>query len=445
MSDDDLTARIAEPDFWPLYLFDDQALEAYEEEREGEEEDEEGEGEEGAEGGEDGEAEDEVFRAEFLLDHGLGLRLEFEPGVSYVDLAVVSPESAEPETVGWDDMAHFHPHVMTWAELDLLCRAAALHDPGLRHPGPMLALLLRFAFLSEDEDLDAITPLTDAAFAAVRPTGASGGAVSGAGGVREETRDWFDLRDLRGAGIEWSVRADGCRAVTQHDRDEVPLYSLREPASDDFPFTTWSRLLVRAAELLDAVRSDPAVHTAEVQEALDRCARPDGHRHLGPLSDALSEAGFTGSVLLRAVSEPVALAEAAWAVEALAGLERGELTAAWFGRSPLAASRSWQLSLTLPAAGRPWRFAQEVAEELSTALREAGLGRAEIDGSTSVRGEHGEYVHHADHLDVLVRDDLPRGVRVISQLLHRHQAAATAVLKHAEKPYADIPLVVPST
>ncbi|WP_351237109.1 hypothetical protein [Streptomyces sp. NPDC002133] len=318
---------MAEPDFWPLYLFDDEAMGAYEE------------------------AEEEVFRADFLLDRGLGLglRLGFEPGVGYVDLAVLSPESAEAETVGWDDMAHFHPHVMPWPELDLLCRAAALYDPVLRHPGPVLALLLRFAFLSEAEDLDAITPLADAAFAAVRPT-------SGAVSVREETRDWFDLRDLRGTGIEWTVRPEGCRAVTQHDRDGMPLYSLREPASDDFPFAAWSRPLVRAAELLDAVRADPAVHTAEVQDALDRCTGPDGHQHLGPLAEALSRAGFGHTTLLRAVSGPVALVEAAWAVETLAGLgqgARGASDSGWrLGSIPCTGDRA-QLLCVAVLAGRP--------------------------------------------------------------------------------------------
>ncbi|NGO75241.1 hypothetical protein G6045_06040 [Streptomyces sp. YC504] len=418
--DDDLAARMAEPDFWPLYLFDDEAMEAYEEARE------------------DEEAEEEVLQADFLLDRGLGLQIRFEPGVGYVDLAVLSPETAEAETVGWDDMAHFHPHVMPWQELDLLCRAAALHTPALQHPGPMLALLLRFAFLYEEEDLDAITPLVDAAFAAVRP---SSRVVS----VREETRDWFDLRDLRGTGIEWTVRPEGCRAVAQHDRGRMPLYSLREPASDEFPFAAWSRLLGRATELLDAVRADSAVHTPHVQTALERCTEPDGHQHLGPLADALSWANFCHSALLRAVSEPVALVEAAWAVETLAGLERGKLTAAWFGASPLASSRSWRLSLTLPAAGRPWRFAQEFAGELSADLQEAGLGMAEISGSTSVPGEHGGYVHHSDDLDVLIRDDLPSGVQAISRLLHRHQAAETAVLKHDETPFEHIPLIDPST
>ncbi|WP_392675937.1 hypothetical protein [Streptomyces sp. LN785] len=39
--------------------------------------------------------------------------------------------------------------------------------------------------------------------------------------------------------------------------------------------------------------------------------------------------------MLQAVSEPGARAEAAWAVETLAGLPQGELIAAWFGPSPL--------------------------------------------------------------------------------------------------------------
>ncbi|MET9388209.1 hypothetical protein ABZY09_46395 [Streptomyces sp. NPDC002928] len=427
--DDDLTARMAEPDFWPVYFFDDQALEEYEEARESEE------------------TEEETFRAEFLLDHGLGLKLELELGMEYVDLAVLSPELAEAETVGWDDTAHFHPHVMPWSELDLLCRAAALQDPSLRHPGPMLALLLRFAFLAERDDLDEVTPLADAAFTAVRPAAADGGPTlpaPGTAGAREETRDWFDLRDLRGTGIEWTTRADGHRAVVQHDRDGMPLYSLRDPESDDFPFAAWSKLLARAAELLNAVRTDPVLHTAEVQAALDRCARADGHQHLAPLAAALSEAGFGHAALLRAVSEPVARVEAAWAVETLAELPQGKLIAAWFGASSLAGSSSWRLALTLPAAGRPWRFAQEIAAELSAALQEADLGWAETSGSTSVQGEHGGYVHHADHLHVLIRDDLPGAVRLISRLLHAHQAAETAVLTHGEKPYERIPLTATS-
>ncbi|MFC7219472.1 hypothetical protein ACFQLX_15015 [Streptomyces polyrhachis] len=261
--------------------------------------------------------------------------------------------------------------------------------------------------------------------------------------MRTETRDWFDLRDLRGTGIEWATRADGCRTVTQHDDDGMPLYSLREPESDEFPFTAWSGLLARATDLLGSVRTDPALHTLEVRACLDRCAEPDGHQHIDSLASALSQAGFDRTALLRALSQPVALAEAAWAVETLAGLDQGELIAAWSGVSSLTDSRSWQLSLTLPAAGRPWRFAQEFAGELTGALQAVGLGRAETGGGTWMPDGHGGLVRHSDRLDVLIRDDLPGGIHVISHLLHQHQAAETAVLKHDEKPYGLIPLINP--
>ncbi len=458
--DDRSAALMAEPHFWPLYFFDDEALEEYDErsrghDGEGDTEDDakddaKGDAKDGAKGGAKGGAEGDVFTAEFPLDDGLGLRLVFEPGACHVDLSVVSPESAEAETVGWDDTAHSHPHVMPWAELDLLGRAAAVHDPALRHPGPMTALLLRFAFLSEegdegrDEDTVAsIAAVADAAFAAVRPTGADGRTADGgtADGVREETRDWLDLRDLRGAGVEWTVRPDGCRAVTQHGPDGVPLHSLRHPVSDGFPFAAWSLLLARATELLDAVRADPALRSDEVRAALGRCTGPGGHRHLGPLADALSRAGFARPGMLRALSAgPVVKAEAAWVVETLAGLERGRLTAAWCGRGRPAGGRSWRLSLTLPAAGRPRDFGQRFAAELSAALNERGLGRAEAGGGTYTRDENGDLVRRDEHLDVVIRDDLPAGTRVVAELLHRHQVAETAVLRHAGKPYADIPL-----
>ncbi|NUS16080.1 MAG: hypothetical protein HOY69_32555 [Streptomyces sp.] len=429
--DDDTTARIAQPDFWPLYFFDDQAMEEYEEARED---------------GDEAEAEQgEVFRPEFLLDDGLGLKLDFELGTEYVDLALLAPGSGEETTVGWDDTAHFHPHVMTWSELDLLCRAAALHDPGLRHPGPMLALLLRFAFHAEGDDLDAITPVVDAAFEAVRPAAVDGGdAPRRPARVRSETREWFDLRDLRGTGLRWVVRPDGHRAVAQPDGgDGMPLYSLRAPEAEEFPFAAWSALLSRAEDLLTAVRSDPALRAADVRAALEACTGPEGHTHLAPLAAALSAAGFRHSALLRAVGEPIARAEAAWAVETLAARPRGSVTAAWFGPSPLTGSRTWRLALTLPAAGRPYRFAQDVAAELSAALEDAGLGWAETTGSTSRQDENGTYVLVENLLDVLVRDDLPGAVGLISRVLHARQAAETAVLRHEEQPRDRIPLPAP--
>ncbi|WP_448317272.1 hypothetical protein [Streptomyces sp. CO7] len=445
--DRDLAARMAQPDFWPLYSFDATAVRAYDDARE--------------EAGEEGE---EEFRTRFLSAQDLGLELTFEPGLSYVDLAVVSPEAAQPETLGWDDTAHFHPHVMSWSELDLLCRATALHDPTLRHPGPMAALLLRFAFLTEQDDLDAIAPFTDAAFAGTCPSGTSSAGVlpdapAGTGiapagtahgavrvSVREETRAWFDQRDLRGTGVTWSTRTDGHRAVHQEDESGAHLYSSRAPdaTEEEFPFTAWSRLLRCATRTLEAAGACPALRRPETRRALDRCAEPDGHTQMGSLTTTLRAAGLGEGPLLRALTRPSSRAEAAWAVETLAGLPQGRVTAAWFGRSPLADARTWYLDLTLAAAGHGSRFGMRFAVELSAALGDAGLGWAETTGSTSVRDAKGGHVHASDLLTVLVRDDLPTAVRVIARRLQEHGALRTADLRHSGAPRERIPLPEPS-
>ncbi|MEV6108993.1 hypothetical protein AB0M28_30460 [Streptomyces sp. NPDC051940] len=407
---DTFAARMAEPDFWPLYFFDADAPDVWDDEAE----------------------EQESQATVFDLGDGIGLELRITLAHELIQLAVTSPDGTEGAEVGWDDQACFFPHVMPWRELDLLCRAAALHDPSLRHPGPMLALLCRFAFLAEGDDLDGITPLLDAAFASVRP-----GPEPVA--VREETRDWFDLRDLRGSGVTWSTRPDGHPAVQQLGRYRLPLYSMRFPDSEDFPFAAWATLLDRAGRLLTTAAEDTALSAPAVRRALDRCTALDGHTQLPALATALSEAGYAHAVLVRALTHPVHRTEAAWAVETLAGLPQGELVARWSGPSPLTASGSWRLSLTLPARRRTSRFGQEVADELNAALREVGLGSAEANGGTSRQTANG-WIRESDNVDVLIRDDLTAGVAVISRVLHSHQAAATATLKHDVEPYGPISL-----
>ncbi|MFI8183338.1 hypothetical protein OG539_02410 [Actinacidiphila glaucinigra] len=402
--DDALKARMAEPDFWPVYLFDDDAPDVYEEDAD----------------------EQETFVTRFRLGEALALVLDLTPGLEYVELALEAPGLPEPTTVGWDDQAHFHPHVMPWRELDLLCRAVALGDPELRHPGPMAALLCRFAFLADNDDLDRVTPLVDGAFALTRPSAREARP-------RPETRAWSDLRNLAGTGLEWSVRPDGHDAVDQRGTDGLPLYSMRTPDSQEFPFAAWSALLTRARESVSALAQDPALARPGVRQALDRCTAPDGHGHLPALAGALATAGYTHPVVMRAVEKPVHPAEACWVVETMSGLPQGELVSRWFGRSPLSGSETWRLSLHVPVLGRAPRLGQEIAEALDAALRTSDLGHAEVGGS-SMRMENGIYVHTSSSVDVLIRDDLTGGVGVISRVLHDHDAAQTATLHPAGKP-----------
>ncbi|WP_431676517.1 hypothetical protein [Kitasatospora sp. KL5] len=414
--DDTLYERMGEPDFWPRYLFEDGW--------DGEDSDEE-----------DDEDAVEAHRAEFGLGDGPSLVLDVELDNEYVGLGLRLPGQGEPVELGWDDQAHFHPHVMRWAELELLARAFALHDPALRHPGPVLALLARFVMLDEGDTADVITPLVDAAFGLVRP----GGEAPGGAGVRAETRDWFELRDLRGTGLTWTD--EGRRsAVSQPDdpRTIRPLYSLRQPGAEDFPFEGWGELLARAAELVGTVASDPALDGPGVRAALKRCTGARGYGAVGGLADALRAAGYGGfgaEVLLRALETPVSRAEACWAVETLAGLAPGTVVRRWFGRSPLTDARYWDLLLTLPAD-----VPGAAAHAMDDALRAAGLGWAEIVGSTSTKGPDGTYRTVSTTVDIRVRDSLERGVAAVAEVLRRFDAASTAELRHEAAPYERIAL-----
>ncbi|MGV9386139.1 hypothetical protein ACWDRB_60765 [Nonomuraea sp. NPDC003707] len=410
--DDALTARMADSGFWAAYLFEDDAAEP-----------------------EFDEEDAESFSAEFQVAEGLGLVLELDVATGYFDLALTAPELPEPVTVGWDDQAHFHPHTMRWSELDLLARAVALRDPQLRHPGPMLALLARFVVLDEQDDPDAITPLMDAALRMVRP-----GPLSG---LRPETRDWFELRDLRGCGLRWTATDHGCLAVEQPDLDSTThdLYSLRAPGSADFPFAAWAALLDQAEQALVRATGAASLQTPAMRDALSRCDTDEGHAHLEPLAAALQTADWVHPVLVRALTEPVSREESCWAVETLAGLPRGSLVRRWYGPSPMAGAQSWELCLTIATERRPAERARLLISELHDALKQEGLGRAEITGSEMARrGASGSLMDVSASADVLIRDDLPRGLSLISQILRRHDAADTAELRYASPPRASVPI-----
>ncbi|GLW99494.1 hypothetical protein Misp02_35810 [Microtetraspora sp. NBRC 16547] len=323
---------------------------------------------------------------------------------------------------------------MRWSELDLLARALALQDPQLRHPGPVLALLARFVVLGEPDDPDAITPLMDAAFRVMRPNPLDG--------LRPETRDWFELRDLRGSGLCWRVGDNGHLAVEQLDRDSAPreLYSLRTPDSEDFPFTAWAALLDRARRVLATATTDASLHDPAIRAALNRCTTGEGHTHLASLVEALRTADAAHPVLLRALAEPVSRAESCWAVEVLAGLPQGSLVKRWFGPSPLATARSWELRLTLATESRPADHDRILTSDVNDTLKQAGLGRAEIAGGMARQGADGSYVSVSTSVDVLIRDDLSHGLSLISQVLRRHNAADTAELHNASPPYDLIPI-----
>jgi hypothetical protein len=340
----DLRARLRHSDFWRWYCF---------------------------EAGPREETEHGEYTAEFPVGDGYGLTVGINDAAIRLDVRV--PDETGTVTLGWDDQAHWMPDALRWAELDLIGRAAAVTDPELRHPGPVLALAGRFVVLDGADDLDRITPMMDAAF------GPAPGSV-----WWPSTRDWLRKADGRHDGITWAEHG-GDWKVDQVRDDGVDrhLHSLRR-VGGDFPFAAWRGLLAAAERTVAG----------------------------GPLPTPLT---------------PV---EQGWTDEERTGAPRGSLIAARFGASPLRNFRRYHLDLELAAKGRPRAFAIPIRDDLDRVLRAVDLGWAEISGGVSTVG--GTPIK--THISVGVLDGLDEAVALISKVLHRHDIAADARLTHRRTP-----------
>ncbi|GAB7039539.1 MULTISPECIES: hypothetical protein [Catenuloplanes] len=363
----DLQARLSDPVFWRAYFFDADALE---------DDDDPGDDDPGDDGeavltAEDG---DDVMGVEFPVGGGFALVLDIDVELRMVTLEMRSPAQADTLQLGWDDDAHWHPHALRWDELDLIARAAAVHDHTVRHPGPVVALASRFVVLDHRDDLGRITPLVDAAFGPPPP-----GAQRWPG-----ARDWLHRVDGRRDGVTWQRDDAGDWMVTQDgDGTDFTLYSARQPGGA-FPSAEW-RALLTAAESTLRDGTPPAPRT------------------------------------------PV---EEAWTEETRTGAPRGSLIAARFGPSPLHGSRRFLLGVRLPVEGRRRSWSVALREDLDRTLRDAGRGWAEPAGSTTTPGRGTT----EETLEIGVLDDLDAGVALIREVLHRHDADPTTRITRAYKP-----------
>ncbi|MEV0630911.1 hypothetical protein [Nonomuraea wenchangensis] len=179
----------------------------------------------------DGDFADSAVDVAFEVGDGHHAILSMDASADSYSLLVTTPGLAEPAELGWDDLAHWHPHALRWSELDLICRAIATRDPRLRHPGAPLALLCRFAAVFDDDDVDQAVADIDAAYAALRPAQWKGYWPCGA--------DWLSRADFRGEHVTWQRDEAGNQWARQDDHDDEPFYSTRTGpdtgTADGFP------------------------------------------------------------------------------------------------------------------------------------------------------------------------------------------------------------------
>ncbi|MFG2104043.1 hypothetical protein ACGFJ5_25975 [Micromonospora echinaurantiaca] len=179
----------------------------------------------------------------FEVGAGHQVVLSIDASADSYSLGVTTPDLAEPAELGWDDLAHWHPHALRWAELDLICRAIAARNPRLQHPGAPLALLCRFAAVFDDDDVDRAVAAVDEAYAALRPPHWKGYWPCGA--------DWLERADFRGEKVTWQRDEAGNLWAHQDDadRDDEPFYSTRlgPDTGDGFPHVPLRAVLTAAA------------------------------------------------------------------------------------------------------------------------------------------------------------------------------------------------------
>ncbi|MBB5960027.1 hypothetical protein FHS29_006649 [Saccharothrix tamanrassetensis] len=266
---------------------------------------------------------------------GAGHSVELSVSDGYFDVGVRPPGAEEAVSVGWDDEAHFHPHLFRWDELDLVCRAAALVDPSLRHPGPALALLGRFLVISGYDDVDVIGGMLHAAFTGLRPGGA-------AGFWPEARKHGVERSDFRREGVVWHRDVDGNHRVGKDvtNSDGAGPHSTRVVVDGEsgFPWTDWRSMLDQAERTLAAAVDPRWFADIAVARLLDRAVADRDLTAAPELGRALVDAGCGNLVVLGGLTEPVHPAETWWVLELLSTAPRGALLR---GLAPATDARSW--------------------------------------------------------------------------------------------------------
>lgn len=358
----------------------------------------------------------EEAKCRFNVGAGLALQLCLDEYLSCPQLELI--RGGESFRLGWDDAAHWFPHVLRWEELDLVGRCAALHDARLPHPGVPLLLLARFTPICVGDDVSAVLPLLDSAWRqvpAVRP---------------EAATSHIESLDHRSHGFVWSETDRGHMI----DQDEATrraqrfdLYSLRRNGSEDFPFEAMEQLRTSARQTiastfgpwLEGDRGGEVARLAEVAfTEADLTILPELHT-------ALEQSGCTNSTVLDACAAGADPVAAAWVIESIVGGDPGALIRRGVGGTTRVIRTPHSLELVLPGPSSPdWRV-----WGLDERLRDLGIGSA--SPSTSLSRDRGDGVIEVveSQASIKVRGDLGAAVAVIREVLEGEVPEGTALFE----------------
>ena len=166
------------------------------------------------------------------------IRLSFDDEFLGIDLGFAHPGGTSE--LGWDDQAHFHPHVLRWDELELISRASAKLDPRLQHPGITILLLSRFSPICGSDDIEHIRPIVRAAWRTL--------------GILNDDQIESELSryDCRLGGFVWKLSEPLGWTIHQSEEDflrsGIDLYTTRCAENPSFAFEQWNQLIAAARE-----------------------------------------------------------------------------------------------------------------------------------------------------------------------------------------------------
>jgi hypothetical protein len=294
---------------------------------------------------------------------GYELTLGLDSALCYFSLGFLVP-GREAMEIAWDDQAHWHPHVLRWQELELICRCLAMQDPQLTHPGVALLLLHRFAPICHGDDLDLIVPMLEAAWRQLSVFSNS------------EIRAFIERADARDFGFQWSYEeAIQGWCLQERDPQRGGLYTLRTTQNTEFPFGAWEQMLKRAREILGRLKGAADESARDFAQTGDMTIVPR-------IARSLHTSNNVG--LADVLANRPSLAQVCWVVEVLLGMEMGSLLKQYV-RPQLALREQNILYLTLPLRDSkrpvPQAAGPFIAASLNRVLSDCNLGGRAGSGS----------------------------------------------------------------
>lgn len=258
-------------------------------------------------------------RVSLPVADGYGLVLDLDLSTGEHALGLRQPAATEPVHLAGTGPGRGSPEVLRWSEVDLIGRVLAVDDPTLPHPGLPVALLSRFAPVTDADEPATARALLATAYRSLRREVRTVPAVV----AEQEPLPMFAEPRW------WPQPTQPCDRVIS-DRDiagylAAPATATPARAGPRFPTIGLAGLIRGARNRLGRIRqADWYDGTRALPVARRICVTGDLSA-VPALATLLEGDGCDHPTVLDALTGPVVPVEAAWVVETLAGVEPGTL------------------------------------------------------------------------------------------------------------------------